>query len=89
MACDPRNFPNVDSKIFSGIRVELAKIDLDLPEEHEGTITSQAYGVTAAYRLDEPTSVLHVQVTKKPFFVPCTYIYGKLEEAFARVKNES
>ncbi len=89
MTCDPRTFPDVDPEVFSGIRAELAKIDLDLPEEHEGTITSQAYGVTAAYRLDKPTNVLHVQITKKPFFVPCTYIYGKLEEAFARVKNVS
>lgn len=89
MACDPRSFPGVDPKVFSGIRVELAKIDLELPETKEGTITSQAYGVTAAYRLDESTSTLHVEVTKKPFFVPCGYIYGKLEEAFARVKNGS
>ena len=87
MACDEKTFPNVDETTFKGIRGELAKIDLELPETHEGTITSAAYGVTAAYRLDETTKVLRVQVTKKPFFVPCNYIYGKLQEAFDRVKN--
>ncbi len=87
MACDPKSFSGVNSQTFAGIRIELAKIELELPEEHEGVITSKAYGVTAAYKLDEETEVLRVEVTKKPFFVPCGYIYGKLEEAFSRVKN--
>ena len=87
MGCEKKTFPNIDERTFYAIRGELAKIDLELPETHEGSITSAAYGVTAAYRLDLDQKVLHVQVTQKPFFVPCSYIYGKLNEAFERVQN--
>ena len=89
MACEEKSYPNIDESSFTAIRKELSKIDLELPEDYEGEITSKAYGVTASYLFDPAIKTLKVKVVSKPFFVPCSYIYNKLSEAFERVTNGS
>lgn len=87
MSCENKVYQNINPDAFEGIRKELGKINLDLPEAHAGTVTSSSYGVTADYKFDPEAQTMQLQVTDKPFFMPCSLIYKKLTEAIERVQN--
>lgn len=87
MACDPKVYNDISPEIMDGLRRELANIELTLPEEDEGILHSSAFGVSANYKFDRTASTLRVEVTSKPFFVPCSYIFKKLDEAFERARQ--
>jgi len=87
MACETKVYQNVNPVVFEGIRKELAKINLEFPEAHTGTITSSAYGVTAGYKFDEAAQTMQLQITDKPFFMPCSLIYKKITEVVERVQH--
>lgn len=87
MACDPKVYTEVSPEVMNGLRRELAGIELALPETDQGILESAAYGVKANYNFDRTSAEMSVEITHKPFFVPCSYIYGKLDEAFERARK--
>lgn len=89
MACEKVVYDGISPSVLENVRLELSKIDLELPATETGEITSSAYGVTAAYEHSAAAETLSVQVTNKPFFVPCSYIHKKLEEALERAKQNA
>lgn len=86
MACDPKTYKNVTETIMNGIRTELAKIDLVLPKGDRGSIVSTAYNVTADYNWKYIAETLTIIVKTKPFFVPCSYIFKKFDEALEKAR---
>lgn len=89
MACDKVSYSGVSPLVLNKVRDELKKIDLDLPPQDKGILTSTAYGVSAAYEYLPGAQTLSVEVTNKPFFVPCSYIHKKFSEALDRAKAVS
>lgn len=87
MACEKVTYSGVNAQVLENVRRELANIELTLPTSDSGELVSTAYGVTAAYEYVSTAETFSVQVTNKPFFVPCSYIHKKLEEAMARAKQ--
>ena len=86
MACDKKIYDHITPDVMAGIRRGLAAMDMPLPDGNQGTIRSAAYNVTATFDFQPPAQTLTVEVTEKPFFVPCAYIYQKITEAVDRAR---
>ena len=89
MACEKVTYSGISAVVLENVRGELANIDLVLPAANKGELVSSAYGVTAAYEYVPAAETISIQVTNKPFFVPCSYIHKKLEEALERAKQNA
>jgi hypothetical protein len=70
--------------MMDGIRVDLQKMGMQMPPAPEGVVMHIEFGVEAQYRFSEGDATLWVQVSKKPFFVPCGMIYSRMDQAVAR-----
>jgi len=86
MACEKKTFTEITDSVMTGIRRGLAAMDMALPDADQGALHSAAYNVTAFYDFKRDQRILTVEVTEKPFFVPCAYIYKKIEEAVERAR---
>lgn len=89
MACESTQYEDITEPVMAGIRRGLAAMDMALPEGNQGVLRSNAYNVSARFDFQPESKTLTVEVTEKPFFVPCSYIYKKVGEAVDRARNHS
>lgn len=84
MACDSKTYSGLSAAMMDAIRLDLAKMGMQMPATHEGVVAHLEFGVEVQYRFTEGESTLWVQISQKPFFVPCAMIYARLDQAVAR-----
>lgn len=84
MACEPKTYGGVDATKMQQIRQELRKLGLTVPDTEQGKITSAEIGVEAEFRWDSAAQTVSVEIFQKPFFLPCGFIYGRLEQTINR-----
>lgn len=84
MACDPKTYSGLNAAMMDAIRLDLAKMGMVMPQAPEGVVAHAEFGVEVQYRFSEQENTLWVQVSQKPFFVPCVMIYSRLDQAVAR-----
>lgn len=87
MACDPKAYQGICQNKMAFIRSELRMLGLTIPDDHEGRIESADIGVEAEYRYTPHTEELWLKVHAKPFFIPCTFIFARLENAIANYRD--
>ncbi|HHG84615.1 MAG TPA: hypothetical protein ENJ82_07690 [Bacteroidetes bacterium] len=80
MACEEKVYEGVDAEKMKNIRIELGKLGLQVPETDTGKITSAQIGVEADFTWNPETQIIKVKVLEKPFFLPCAFIYSRLEQ---------
>jgi hypothetical protein len=87
MACDPKAYQGICDKKLAYIRTELRALGLTFPDEHEGRIHSADIGVEAEYRYTPHSEELWLKVHAKPFFIPCAFIFARLETAIQNYQD--
>ena len=87
MACDDKAYSGICVNKLAFIKVELRGFGLTVPDEHEGRIHSSEIGVDAEFRYTEEREEFWFKVHSKPFFIPCGYIFSKLEAAIQNYSN--
>jgi|JI10StandDraft_1071094.scaffolds.fasta_scaffold1838141_2 hypothetical protein len=86
MACDAKTYHGLTDVMMRGIRIDLHQMGMSLPDGDQGIIVNQEYGVQVEFIYSNPELVLTVRIVEKPFFVPCSLIYGRLDQAIERRK---
>ncbi len=81
MACEGKSYSGICENKLAFIRKELRALGLAMPDHHEGRIHSADIGVEAEYRYTLHAEELYIKVHSKPFFIPCSYIFARLENA--------
>jgi hypothetical protein len=84
MACDSKTYSGLSAATMEAIRLDLSKMGMNMPNTPEGTVAVSEFGVEVQFRFSEQAATLWVQVSQKPFFVPCAMIYARLDQAVAR-----
>ncbi len=87
MACDGKAYSGICVNKLAFIKVELRKFGLTVPEEHNGRIYSTEIGVEAEFRYTLEIEELHFKVHEKPFFIPCAFIFSKLDAAIENYQH--
>lgn len=80
MACEEKTYQKVNEKAMGEIRATLTGYGLRMPETNEGTVEGKALGVEAVYRWDPQAQTFWLRIDSKPMFIPCNFIYGRLEQ---------
>jgi hypothetical protein len=83
MACEGKAYSGICIDKMAFIRKELRSLGLTVPDEHEGRIISPDIGVEAEFRYTLHAEELWLKVHQKPFFIPCAYIFQRLENAIS------
>jgi hypothetical protein len=83
MACEGKAYSGICENKLAFIRKELRALGLTMPDDHEGRIHSSDIGVEAEFRYTIHIEELWIKVNEKPFFIPCSYIFARLENAIA------
>lgn len=84
MACESKKYTGLTLLMMDRIRVDMQQMGMSMGEGHTGLVVHKDFGVEAEFSYHEGDQVLHVRITQKPFFVPCTMIYGRMDQAIAR-----
>ncbi len=78
MACDPLNYSGVDSSKWECAK-DVVRRDYGIGiESDSGEATER--GFTLNWRYDSKAQELQIQCTKKPFFVSCGMVNGRINE---------
>ena len=77
MACKRVDYHGGTPTVFECMKKKLEDAGIHVPSGPKGDMVGKE--VTAEYIWDEK-SVLTVTVTKKPFFVSCGYVTGKIHD---------
>jgi hypothetical protein len=80
--CDPFYFDGITAELFSKVKIDLATAGFNL-DGTSGTVNGP-YGIVISYEWSEQTESLKVVVLEKSFFVSCSQIHEKLNDALAR-----
>lgn len=86
MACDPKAYYGICENKLAYIRTELRALGLTIPDDHHGRITSTDIGVEAEFRYTPHLEELWLKIHTKPFFIPCGFIFARLESAIANYR---
>jgi hypothetical protein len=89
MACEGKAYSGICENKLAFIRKELRALGLTVPESHDGLIHSADIGVQAEFRYTLHMEELWIKVNEKPFFIPCAYIFQRLENAIANYQPGS
>jgi|GEM_PF-2487862 hypothetical protein len=84
MACEAKSYHGLTPPMMEAIRMDLLKMGMTMCESYVGKVNYDAFGVEAEFEYHETDRVLHVKVSQKPFFVPCSMIYGKMDQTISR-----
>ena len=87
MACDAKSYQGICEKKLAYLRKELRGMGLTFPDEHEGLIHSSDIGVEAEFRYTPHAEELWFKVNSKPFFIPCHFIFVRLETAIQNYQD--
>lgn len=87
MACDGKSYGNICEQKLAFIKVELRALGLTVPDHHEGRIYSSEIGVEAEFRYTPVNEELFLKVHSKPFFIPCAFIFSKLDAAIENYRG--
>jgi hypothetical protein len=83
MACDDKAYNGICENKLAFIRKELRSLGLSMSDDHHGRIHSSEIGVEAEFRWTQHSEELWLKVHEKPFFIPCAYIFQRLENAIS------
>jgi hypothetical protein len=89
MACEGKAYSGICENKLAFIRKELRSLGLSMTDDHEGMIHSADIGVQAEFRYTLHTEELWLKVNEKPFFIPCAYIFARLENAISNYQPGS
>lgn len=84
MACEGKTYSGLTAVMLQAIRIDLGELGMVMEEAHVGIVVHKDFGVEAEYEYREEHQTLFVRINKKPFFVPCSMIYGRMDQAIAR-----
>jgi hypothetical protein len=87
MSCDPKAYSGICQNKLAYIRAELRGMGLVFPDEDAGRIFNHEIGVDADFRYTAETEELWLRVNVKPFFIPCAFIFSRLENAIANYRD--
>jgi hypothetical protein len=87
MACEGKAYKGVCENKLAFIKAELRALGLTVPDDHEGRIHSSEIGVEAEFRYVPVDEELHLKVHSKPFFIPCAFIFSKLDNAIENYRG--
>jgi hypothetical protein len=65
--------------VFHNLKKNLKEYGIAVPAENEGDISGA--GIAGYYKWNEEKNTLTVEVTSKPWFLPCELIYSKINDA--------
>lgn len=77
--CPPVTFNGVSSAVFERLRTELQRNGIDIPPGPSGSVTGM--GVSGRFAWDEQSGSLKLQVTDKPFLLPCSMLNDQMISA--------
>jgi hypothetical protein len=80
--CDPFYFDGITAESFKKVKADLAEAGFKL-DGTNGTVRGP-YGIVITYEWTEQTQSLKVVVLEKSFFVSCSQIHDKLNNALER-----
>jgi hypothetical protein len=86
MACKPVTYHGVTPPVFNCMKKKLKAAGIKVPEGNSGTISGK--GISAKFKWDAVAN-LWIQVTKKPFIVSCSFVYGKVHDAIEACGGKS
>ncbi len=89
MACEAKAYSGICENKMAFIRKELRALGLSVPDDHEGHIRGADMGVVVEYRYTLHIEELWLKVHEKPFFIPCAFIFSRLENAIANYRDPS
>jgi hypothetical protein len=72
-----RDFPNVSRRRLEALKAELVAHGVKVPSGDTGKIVAPP-GVAVLVSYDEHRQVLHVEIEKKPFWVPARLVWETL-----------
>ena len=79
MACDPLNYSDVDSSKWECAK-DVVRREYGIQiESDSGEATER--GFTLKWSYDSTAQALQIHCTKRPFFVSCGMVNGRIEEA--------
>jgi hypothetical protein len=84
MACEGKKYHGLNEVMMRGIRLDLHQMGIPITEASEGVVMNQSYGVEVEYSYSDSEQSLFVRILQKPFFIPCSMIYGRLDQAIER-----
>jgi hypothetical protein len=87
MSCDPKAYQGICQNKMAYIRTELRGMGLTFPDEDEGRIYNHELGVDADFRYTPHSEELWLMVKMKPFFIPCAFIFSRLENAIENYRD--
>jgi hypothetical protein len=74
--CPPQLFPNVTPAQFDCLTQKATASGINI-SGNTGSATQD--GITVEWTFDPATSILNIQCTSAPFFVPCAAVNSKIQ----------
>jgi hypothetical protein len=79
MACSAVTYTGVTAAVFDCLKQKLTAAGIMVPAENNGVIAGE--GVKGTFSWDPAAATLIIQVTDKPFFLPCGTINDQIHKA--------